>query len=76
MAREEDAGRSGPKPRHIGVPFTPALTVAGFCRDYGISRSKAFEEIKSGRLQARKVGSRTLIGREDAQLWFATLPRR
>lgn len=54
---------------------TPAaISIDDFCRAYGIGRTKVYEEIGAGRLAARKVGSRTIILREDARAWLDSLP--
>jgi hypothetical protein len=52
-----------------------AYTVEAFAAAHGISRSQTFKEIASGRLPARKVGSRTIITSEDAAKWRRSLPR-
>lgn len=52
-----------------------AHTLNDFCERYGIGRTKAYEEIKAGRLKARKNGRYTLITEEAAQAWLASLPR-
>jgi excisionase family DNA binding protein len=52
-----------------------AFPIATFCKKYGIGRSKAYEEIKSGRLVALKVGRRTLISADDAERWLSSLRR-
>jgi hypothetical protein len=36
-----------------------ALSVAQFSEDYGVGRTKIYEELKSGRLRGRKIGKRT-----------------
>jgi hypothetical protein len=41
----------------------------------GISRSQAYKEVASGRLIARKVGTRTIITKEDGAAWRRALPR-
>ena len=51
-----------------------AMSVARFSEDYGIGRTKAYEELKSGRLRARKAGKRTIISLEDTEAWFLRLP--
>ena len=33
-----------------------AFTIMAFCRVYGIGRTKAYEEISTGRLRTKKVG--------------------
>jgi len=49
-----------------------AQTILTFCARYGCARSRAFEEIRAGRLRAIRVGRRTLIRESDAQEWLAT----
>lgn len=39
-----------------------------------ISRAQVYVEMKEGRLNARKVGSATLITIEDETAWLAALP--
>lgn len=50
-----------------------AYTVAEFCDAYGMKRSTAYSEIKTGKLKICKVGRRTLISREDAEKWLKRL---
>ncbi len=40
-----------------------------------ISRAQAFIEIKEGRLNARKVGHRTIVTEEDEAAWLDSLPQ-
>ena len=47
----------------------PVYTLPEFCRDFGIGRSFAYDEIKAGRLRAFKVGAATRIAGEDALAW-------
>jgi hypothetical protein len=51
-----------------------AMSIAKFCERYDIGRTKAYEEIKSGRLRARKIGTRTIITDGDAEDWLDQLP--
>lgn len=51
-----------------------ADTVSTAAERLGISRSRIYIEIKEGRLRARKMGSRTLITREEQQRWLNALP--
>jgi len=51
-----------------------AMSVARFSEDYAIGRTKAYEELKSGRLRGRKVGKRTIITDDDAEAWLQRLP--
>lgn len=53
----------------------PAVhTTKQFCEAYGIRRTKMYEEINSGRLKAKKLGSKTLILASAAEAWYAALP--
>ena len=51
-----------------------ALSIAEFCERYGPRRTKAYEELKSGRLRGRKIGKRTIITEDDAEDWLRRLP--
>jgi len=51
-----------------------AFTIDEYCRRYRICRETAYREIRAGRLQARKLGRKTLILRADAETWAAGLP--
>jgi excisionase family DNA binding protein len=52
----------------------PYLTFRQWYERTGISRTKAIAELDSGRIPARKLGSKILIAKEDADAWFANLP--
>jgi hypothetical protein len=49
-------------------------TLIEFARRNRIGLSTAYNEIKAGRLTARKVGRRTLITAEDERDWRQRLP--
>lgn len=51
------------------------MSISEFTKRNGICRSKVYEEIKSGRLTAVKVGIRTLIPLEAERAWRESLPR-
>lgn len=51
-----------------------ALSLSEFCSSYGIGRTRAYEELKAGRLRARKSGRRTIILQSDAENWLRELP--
>jgi predicted DNA-binding transcriptional regulator AlpA len=51
-----------------------AMNIPEFCERYGPGRTKAYEELKSGRLRARKIGKRTVITDDDAEEWLRHLP--
>ena len=51
-----------------------AYRVTEFCDLYGVAKSKVYEEMAAGRLKVRKLGSRSLIARVDAEAWLMNLP--
>jgi len=51
-----------------------ALSVDSFCELYAIRRNLAYDEMKAGRLEFRKVGRRTVIRKVDADKWLDNLP--
>ena len=56
------------------TPEPGAFDLLEFCGWARISRTTAYEEIKSGRLIVRRIGSKPLITIEEAKAWFARLP--
>ena len=52
-----------------------AFTMREFCAVYGIGKDRAYDEVREGRLIARKWGARTIILAEDAERFIAALPR-
>lgn len=55
-------------------PDKRALTVEEFMSSYGLGRTTVYVEINAGRLEARKLGRKTLIPRDSADAWLASLP--
>ena len=51
-----------------------SFRVDEFAARNSISRAQVYIELKEGRLNARKVGSATLITIEDENAWLASLP--
>jgi hypothetical protein len=51
-----------------------AFDIAAFCQRYGVGRTRAYEEIRLGRLRVRKCGRKTLITEDDAEDWLGSLP--
>jgi excisionase family DNA binding protein len=57
------------------VPEGPwAFSIEEFCQRFGIGRTSVYQEIKLGRLRARKIGRRTVILEDDAKDWLRHLP--
>lgn len=50
---------------------TKAYDIASFCKAYSIGRTRAYQEIKEGRLKVAKVGKRTLIPAQSAEEWLS-----
>lgn len=48
--------------------------IADAVKASGVGRSFLYEQIKAGKLKARKLGRRTLILATDLQSWLAALP--
>jgi hypothetical protein len=53
-----------------------AYTIAEAVQASGLGRTSLFEAMNSGRLRARKVGSRTIILDPDLRAFLAALPER
>ena len=51
------------------IRVRPAYPIDDFCRDFGISRSTAYAEIRARRLKAFKIGDKTMVAGEDALAW-------
>lgn len=57
-----------------GPPPVGALSLAGFCKLYNIGKTRAYEELATGRLAAKKIGRKTVILRSEAVRWANALP--
>lgn len=56
-----------------GPHVRPVYTIFKLCEDFGVSRSKVYEEIAASRLKTFKFGPRqTRIAGEDALAWRET----
>ena len=51
-----------------------ASTIREFSKRSGLCVANLYEEIRQGRLKARKFGRRTLILEEDGRAFLAALP--
>jgi excisionase family DNA binding protein len=51
-----------------------AYSIKSFCEAYEVGHDKVYEEIRTGRLRAKKMGRRTLIPVAEAERWLESLP--
>ena len=63
-----------PNKSAYATPDAIAFNPNTAARRVGISRSKIFEAIKEGRLDARKFGRRTVITEDALRAFLAALP--
>ena len=61
--------------KRVVAPPRRLMTVREFAQTNGIGLTLAYEELNSGRLEAIKVGSKTMITPEAKAAWKACLPR-
>ena len=52
-----------------------AYRLLEFCNVYGVSRDRAYADIRGGDLIARKVGKNTIVLADDAERYIASFPR-
>jgi excisionase family DNA binding protein len=70
---ESDAGQA--KDEHVVEDRPIAYSVAEAAKQVKSGRSKLYQEIKAGKLVARKLGRKTLILDEDLRAYAKSLPR-
>jgi excisionase family DNA binding protein len=60
-----------------GAPFFDqfAYSIEETARITSLGRTALYEEIKAGRLKARKAGRRTIIIADELRAWLASLPQ-
>jgi excisionase family DNA binding protein len=74
MTRLNNRKKRRRKGRRSGAHHRRAFSIGEFCSNYGLGRTKTYDEIRKGRLRGRKIGKRTLIARDDAESWLRRLP--
>ena len=76
MSAENTENRNTPSAQacRTAVGSERAISIEEFCRRYSLGRTKVYEEIKLGRLRARKIGRRTIVTQDDAENWLQHLP--
>ncbi|SFO74182.1 DNA binding domain-containing protein, excisionase family [Bradyrhizobium sp. Ghvi] len=52
-----------------------AVSLDRFCAENSVSRATCYREISAGRLEARKVGRKTVITKAAAKAWLEALPK-
>jgi excisionase family DNA binding protein len=55
------------------TPTKRVLTVAEFCRDYGISKTFAYQHMNEGKLRSLKIGAKRVITTDAAEEWLASM---
>jgi hypothetical protein len=70
----EACNRDQPSARIEIVVPPAAMNVSEFCAWACIGRTKMYAEAKAGRLILRKIGTKTVILRSDAEGWLRSLP--
>lgn len=60
--------------RDDGAHLNGLMSVRAFLRWADISKSQFYKEVRNKRLFPKKVGSRTLVEREEAERWKSSLP--
>jgi hypothetical protein len=60
--------------RIVGAP-RGLKTIREFAQANGMGLTLAYEELNSGRLEARKLGTKTMVSPEAEAAWKARLPR-
>ena len=60
---------------HLNTDEPEALTINRFMSRYDVGRTTTYDLIKQGKLDARKLGGRTLIMAASARALFESLPR-
>ncbi len=56
-------------------PKALAYSIPEVCEETGLGRSTIYEEIREGRLRARKCGRRTIVLPDDLTAWLNSLPQ-
>jgi hypothetical protein len=54
-------------------PTKRVLSVAEFCRDYSLSKTKAYEFMNEGKLRSFKMGAKRGITVDAAEEWLALM---
>ena len=53
----------------LQLQVKPVYSMPEFVRDFGLSRTAVYQEIKAGRLRVFKIGTAIRIAGEDALAW-------
>jgi hypothetical protein len=51
-----------------------AMSFGEFCRWANIGKTKAYAEAKAGRLELRKIGTKTIVFRAEGERYLRSLP--
>lgn len=65
---------ASPPPADQPAATGGAMSIDQFCQYACIGKTKVYAEVKSRRLQLRKIGSKTVVFRSEAERWLRALP--
>jgi excisionase family DNA binding protein len=65
---------SSPPPAAQTAATGGALSVQQCCEYINVHRTKFYAEVNSGRLELRKIGSKSVVFRSEAERWLHALP--
>lgn len=54
----------------INVLQLKAYSIEAFCKTFSVGKTLTYAEIKAGRLKIAKIGRRTVIPADAADVWF------
>jgi hypothetical protein len=74
MNATDHAGQWQEDEANMDFSTREAFAVREFCAVYGICRQTFYDEIKRGRIRARKLGAKTMILKSEAERWAKSLP--
>lgn len=75
MAPDLSSNSAISSPSPADLPATGgAMSVDQCCEYIGVRKTKFYAEVNSGRLELRKIGSKSVVFRSEAERWLRSLP--
>jgi excisionase family DNA binding protein len=69
-----NSATSSPPPADQPAATGGAMSVDQCCEYIGVRKTKFYAEVNSGRLELRKIGSKSVVFRSEAERWLHALP--